>query len=128
MAHHQQINLARRNGKGTNQFIAGKPINVDEVVNLLVEGSSSGRHPAVRRAANALLEEMAKYIWLITAGPHQGGRGEDWTSHITVKIMKTNASYHLRIDNKKHLFHITGGSLQNEVKPWLAPGQPTDTE
>lgn len=119
MAYHQDIFRARMNGGGSG---------VDMVMNLLIESAQEGRHPAVRRAANALIESMSEHSWWVTAFPHRGGRGDargaDKTLHITVKVYgmrEGNVSCHLGMDNRGHLFQITGDGLPDLV-PWASPG------
>jgi hypothetical protein len=53
MATHQDIDRARHNGRSSNQFFQGRPINADRVVDLLIAASEPSRNPFLRRAANA---------------------------------------------------------------------------
>lgn len=125
MPHHQTIFNARKNGSGSRQYVDGKAVNVDGILNLLVNGSQPTRHPAIRRASSSLIEKMAEASWRISAGPHKGGRegdrGADSTNHITVSF-GPGRSYHLRLDRKGHLFQITGPGIPSETQPWQAPG------
>ncbi len=122
MADAQAIFLARKNGERVVSF--GQGINVDRVVDLLVGGAQPGRHPAIRRNANRLLEVLAQGSWRLAAGPHVGGfggggRGADWNMHIT--LTTRNGGFHLRQDARGHLFEITGPGM-DAIPPYLAPG------
>lgn len=121
MAHHQEVHAARRNGSSNNQFVAGRSINVDLVLDLLVGGAAVHRHPSIRRASNALIADMARGRWRVAAGPHRGGRGGDQTDHVTVTF-GPGRSFHLRLDRRGHLFQITDPSGRSAVDPWAAPG------
>lgn len=107
MAHHQAVFRARRNGSSSGQFFDRTPFNVEQTVDLLEASSAPGRHPDVRRRANALLERMSQAQWCVTAGPHVGGRGGDATRHLTIRI--DHVSYHVRLDARGHASEITGG-------------------
>ena len=115
---------ARQKGRSSGQYAPGSSINVRQVVELLAASCEGTRHMAIRQTARALLEQMADNLWQITAGPHSGGfggggRNPDQTNHITLRV--NHRSYHLRMDNKGHLFQITGGNAPS-VAPWIAPG------
>lgn len=110
MAHHQTIFRARRNGSSSGQFVDRVSFNVDQTIDLLEASSARGRHPKVRRPANALLECMAQEQWRVTAGPHVGGRGDDTTRHLTIRVGPPGRpQYHVRLDARGHAFEITGG-------------------
>jgi hypothetical protein len=120
MARNEDTHKAVQNGHSAGQYVSRFGINVRRVVDLLVTGSGVERHHSVRRSANAVLELMAANVWTVTAGPHQAGRGGDNTVHITVRV--AHKSYHIRLDNKGHVFQITGDSIGPGVPPWIAPG------
>ncbi len=126
MATHQDIHQARQNGSGIGQVPGALPINSERVVQLLVEGSQPGRHFAVRRNSNALLEQMGRQRWIVSAGIHEGGfgdaRGADWTSHITVSF-GPGRKYHLRLDARGQLFQVSGPGLV-DFDPNAPPGEP----
>ena len=124
MADHQTVHRARQNGQ--RAVVHGAPINVDQVIDLLVASAEPSRHPAVRTNANRLIGILAQGPWCVTAGPHPGGfggggRGPDGTTHITLRA--GNRGYHLRQDARGHLFEITGPGLQ-DIQPSRAPGSP----
>lgn len=125
MAHHQTIFQARVNGSSSGQFVNGLAINVHRIIQLLEESSAPSRHASIRRASNALLEAMAQGPWRVSAGPHKGGRAgdpnPDLTRHITVSF-GPGRSYHLRLDQRGHLFQITDPGGGCDVPPWRAPG------
>jgi hypothetical protein len=99
----------------------GTPINQDQVVDLLANGTSQGAQPAAR----ALLKEMARGPWTVTAAGHQGGFGGDATSHITVLVRRRQ--YHLRLNQSGIVFDITYRDAQGARRltgrvPWVRPG------
>jgi hypothetical protein len=123
MATPETIARTRKFGSSSGQFVQRRAINVDRLVNLLVETSQPGRHAAVRRPANELLERMSRGPWRVTASPHKGGFGADGTTHITVRVGNESAC-HLRLDQRGHVFQITGpGRLGQGILPWQGPGQ-----
>ncbi len=121
--------LARQKGRSGGQYHRGQRINVRQVVDLLQAGAQRQRHTAIRQASRALLVLMSQTSWVVSAGPHQGGsggrgQGPDSTNHITIRIRH---SYHLRLDQRGHLFQITGPNMPSH-KPWVAPGSaPSET-
>jgi hypothetical protein len=126
------IAVARSIGRSSGQFYIRRgdrmvTANVDEVLDLLQEGAGFGRHPAVKRDSKELLDRLAmSREWRVSAGRHRkgdpGSNTLDATTHITVTI-DTSTSYHLRLDKRGHLFHVTDekGSLSG-IKPWSSPG------
>ncbi|MEM6628755.1 MAG: hypothetical protein AAF694_03745 [Bacteroidota bacterium] len=115
---------ARQKGRSAGQYAPDRTINVRKVVELIVASCAGSRHPGVKGEARPLLEQMADNPWQITAGPHKGGlggggRNPDKTMHITLRV--NHRSYHLRMDNRGHLFQMTGGNAPS-IAPWLAPG------
>lgn len=122
----QVINAARANGTGSNQYVGGVRVSVGHVVDLLVAGADRNRHASIRVNANHLLQMMAQGPWQISAGMHQGGlggagRSADGTMHITLRV--NGAGYHLRQDNRGHLFEVSGRGML-DLAPWAAPGTP----
>jgi hypothetical protein len=126
MAKSERVSKAINNGKSSGQYAqSGMLINVNNLINLLEASSQSTRHTAIRRAANNLLDRMGQNRWQIKAGPHAGGfgdknRGKDNTMHITLFIY-SSGNYHLRMDQKGHLFEITGPGI-DDIPPWTPPG------
>jgi hypothetical protein len=122
VADHQTIWKARQNGRSS--FVYGERVNANEVVDLLVESSKHSRHPAVRRNANRMLEEMAQGEWRVGAGVHKGGFGgngqpPDMNRHLTIRTGR--GGYHLRVDARGHLFEMTGRGM-DRTPPWASPG------
>lgn len=125
MAEHEAVHRARVNGRHSGHVPGATPINSDQVVDLLVAAAEPGRHFAVRRNANALLEDMARAPWRVSAGIHEGGRGDDWTRHVTVSF-GPGRSFHLRLDRRNHLFQVSGPGLV-DFAPWASPGSSPTT-
>lgn len=128
MAIQDDVYKARNNGFSTRQYVppGQRPINVDEVMQILVNASETS-HIGVRRAAHALLEAMARYVWHITAARHTGGHGNtnrspDENEHITISIH--GKGYHLQLTRQGHLRRVTGDDGVELVPPWLSPGAP----
>jgi hypothetical protein len=132
MADSETIGRARRNGSSARQFVAPgeRPVQVDEVVDLLEAASETG-HLGVRRPANMLLEAMAHYgPWRVKGGRHPGGtgdvhRGPDKNQHITINV--ANCGYHLQLTLQNSIRRITGDQHSELVPPWLPPGAPVPT-
>ncbi len=122
---HELLHRAQQNGSSARQYAGMKRVNVHQVIQIIKNDLSSGRHPAVRIALKSLLKNMAAKRWRITAGIHKGGFGgrgrkADETKHITLRVNNIG-SYHLRLNKQNYIFHITGP--QNEIlMPWIAPG------
>jgi hypothetical protein len=118
------VTMAKRNGRTARNLyvpLGGRPINVDQVVDLLAGRTSPRAQPGSR----ALLREMAMREWLVTATVHPGGFGGDPTPHITVRTYRRQ--YHLRLDGSGSVFDITfrdnaGPQRLAGNLPWVAPG------
>jgi hypothetical protein len=119
MADHQTINKARKNGM-VRIRPGGERATVDEVVDLLVAAAEQNQNQSVKRNANRLLKDFADRGWDVTRGRHNYGIGgrmgpPDKTWHITLQTRR--GGYHLRLDNNKYTFQITG--------PGMEPNQPS---
>jgi hypothetical protein len=118
------VTMAKRNGQtARNLWVppGGKPINEDQVVDLLAGRTS----PQAQPGARPLLREMARRGWTVTAAIHPGGFGGDATPHVTVIVRRTQ--YHLRLDRSGSVFDITYMGAQGVQRlsgklPWVAPG------
>lgn len=115
------VEAAKRNGERFPQFVPslGRPINSDDVVDLLAERTS----PAAQPSARQLLREMTNGPWRVVAAIHQNDN--DSTPHVTVEIGGTR--YHLRLDARECIFDITYFNRDIIARPaglpgWLAPG------
>jgi hypothetical protein len=118
----QIVTAAKRQGVSSRQFVtaAGRTINSDQVVDLLVNKTSLRAQPGARR----LLHEMASVPWQVLAAVHQGGVGGDGTAHITLRATR---AYHLRLDHSGCIFDITFVTHEDVQRlsgnlPWTPPG------
>jgi hypothetical protein len=108
-------------GKRNNQFQSEwVKLSADRLLDLLGEAIS---RPApglgtmsTHSIAKRLVDEMRESSWVITASPHEGGKGDsergvDWNLHITLKIK--SKSYHLRCkaEPSLHIIQITGPGI-----------------
>jgi hypothetical protein len=118
------VSAAKKHGRtARNLWVpsGGKPINKDQVVDLLAKRTS----PGAQSAARDLLQNMAEDEWTVTAAAHEGGFGGDATPHVTVLIGRRQ--YHLRIDHSEFVFDITYRDAQGAQRlsgrlPWVPPG------
>jgi hypothetical protein len=104
-------------------------VSKDEVLALLADAAHNARSASLKRDAKCLLEmiEAKPDKFSVEYGVHKGGTGgsagsADFTWHIT--ICAGNGNFHLRLDNKRHLFHITPtpGGAKGQPKPWQGVG------
>ena len=109
-----------------------------EVVDKLLNAAENHASPSVRMNAKEMLVELGQRNWVISAGPHvttaTAGGVLDQTSHITLEVAGHPYPYHLRLDNKGHIWEIrtmqkSGGvtkavnPVPNSPRPWTGPGQ-----
>ena len=115
------VESAKRNGERFPQFVPslGRPINSDDVVDLLADRTSPGAQPSARQ----LLRDMSSVSWRVVAAIHQNDH--DNTPHITIEIGGTR--YHLRLDARGCIFDITYFNRDVAARPaglpgWMGPG------
>lgn len=130
--------FAKKRGRWKDPAFAKHGTTPADVVERLMNAAENGNHTSLKVNAKEMIKKMGQKDWVISAGPHKttatAGAVLDKTPHITLEIAGEPFAYHVRLDNKGHVWEIrTMEKIKKEVKvvnpvkgtprPWKGPGQ-----
>lgn len=130
--------FAKRRGRWKDPAYAKGGTTVSDVVDQLLHAAEHGNHTSLKLNAKEMLGQMGRKDWVISAGPHRttatAGGVLDRTPHITLEIAGQPHAYHVRLDNKGHVWEIRTvvkekgeyhgiNPLPGTSRPWQGPGQ-----
>ncbi|MDY7226642.1 hypothetical protein [Hyalangium rubrum] len=109
--------IGKRNDQFQSEWVK---ISGERLAELLIEAMSrptpGSSVMTTNFIARRLIEDMRVKEWIITAGPHEGGKGDatrgvDWNLHITLWIKRK--SYHLTCKEQPqlHIIQISGPGI-----------------
>jgi hypothetical protein len=130
--------FAKKRGRWKDPAYAKRGTSPEDVVDRLMNAAENGGHTSLRINAKAMIQEMGKKDWVISAGPHRtsatAGGVMDKTPHITLEIAGQPYAYHVRLDHKGNIWEIRtmlrvdgkvkpGNPVPGSPRPWRGPGQ-----
>jgi hypothetical protein len=97
-----------KSGQFVDDAIRGSKVTINQAVELLEKAATGSGPRGLRDGAEDLLGKMGLSDgWELTAGLHRSG--SDATRHFNVRIDGIAEQFHIRVDNRGHIFDITHG-------------------